>query len=351
MSLSNSMSDETCAVYIDAGTTNTRVWLMHAGDVLASASCAIGIRDAAREKSSASCETALRDLIVQVTAGGLRTSEDCIPASVAACGMIGSSLGLADVPHVSAPAGMAELAAASQWRHFPTITDLPVLIVPGIRSGPVPNNVDSISEFDVMRGEETLCTGLVLEGSIRCPALLLNLGSHWKAIHIRADGNIDFSVTSLSGEFIQALQTDTILAGSVVKERPTRLAAQWIEAGMKEQRKSGLSRALFCVRLLDLAKQGSADDRYAYLAGAVIASDLDALLSRGALQMGTPVAIVGHRGIAEAWQHALAQCAITATVIPAEDSQRALLNGLRHILQESLRLRPPEPVLQRSISQ
>ena len=350
MALSHSTPDESCAVYVDAGTTNTRVWLVRESEVVVSASHATGIRDAARERSSARTESVLRDLIAQVTADGLGANPLCVPTCAAACGMIGSSLGLAEVPHNVAPAGIAELATAAQWKPFPSITHLPVLIVPGIRSGPVQPGVDSISEFDVMRGEETLCAGLVLEQSVRCPTLVLNLGSHWKAIHINADGKIDFSVSSLAGELIHALQTHTILAASVVNGRPTHLSAEWIDAGMKEQRRSGLSRALFCVRLLDLAKQGSAEDRFAFLVGAVIAADLDVLLSRGVLGTRTPIAVVGHEAIAEAWKHALAGSSIAATLVPAEDSERALLRGLRHILHESLQLRASEPALKKAIS-
>ncbi len=44
---------------------------------------------------------------------------------------------------------------------------------------------------------------------------------------------------------------------------------------MAEQRKSGLARALFCVRLLDQQGETTAEQRMAFLVGACIASDLD----------------------------------------------------------------------------
>ena len=55
-----------CAVCVDMGTTNTRAWLVHGGEVLARASIAVGARDTARSRSPKAVRTALRDLIAEV---------------------------------------------------------------------------------------------------------------------------------------------------------------------------------------------------------------------------------------------------------------------------------------------
>ncbi len=245
--------------------------------------------------------------------------------------MIGSSLGLTEVPHIAPPAGLAELAALSRW--FQTgVTDLPVLLVPGIRFGPANAKLGQISDTDVMRGEETLCVGLVASGLVKPPAVVLNLGSHWKAIRLNHEGQVESSVTSLSGELIHAAQTQTILAASVAHERPNTISETWMEAGMKEQRKSGLARALFCVRLCELANEGTPEERLAFLIGAFIASDLDALTSCGVLPPGGQAVIAGAAALAEAWRGALTRAARNATVLTAEEAENALLAGLRCIL-------------------
>ncbi|MDX2042161.1 MAG: 2-dehydro-3-deoxygalactonokinase [Acidobacteriota bacterium] len=319
------MADELCAVFVDTGTTNSRVWLVRGETILAKAEAQVGVRDTAKDGSSMRLRLALRELIEQVRA----QAEDSEPVCVAAAGMITSALGLAEVPHLIAPAGIAELAAATRAYEFADVTKLPVLLVPGVKSGQMPCELAMVGSADLMRGEETLCAGLVMTGLAATPATVLNLGSHWKAIKLDADGRIAASVTSLAGELVYAAQTQTILASAVPHERLAAVNVEWLEAGMREQRNSGLARALFCVRLLEQSKRGSAEDRLNFLIGAFIAADLDALSAREVLS--DSVVIVGSGALAEAWRHALAQTGIQSQIISGEQSERALLAGLRAI--------------------
>src|SRR5260370_853829 len=234
-----------CAIYVDMGTTNTRGWLMCGSEVIARASKPVGVRDTARDGSKKRIHDALREMIEALRAQVKTTSKTTLktasktavtklsaPACVAATGMISSPLGLAEVPHVGAPAGLAEIAAASKWFQFPEVTDLPVLLVPGVRSGP--------------------------------------------------------------------------------------------------------ARALFSVRLLGLAGQGTPEDRLSFLIGAFIASDMDALISRGVLSHDTPVVIIGSSALAEAWRSALATRSVSATLLSVPETEDALLTGLRCTLEKCL---------------
>jgi 2-dehydro-3-deoxygalactonokinase len=329
-------AENLCALYVDMGTTNTRAWLMRGDEVISAANRAVGVRDAARDGLDALVQNVLRDLIVEVTAKAEEVSAGCKPTYIAASGMITSSLGLAEVPHIQAPAGIQELAVAARWYRFPNVSDLPFLLVPGVHSGPANPTLDSVHECDVMRGEETLCAGLAALQIVQLHAVVLNLGSHWKAIRLDGDGRVRSSVTSLSGELIHVLQTQTILAGSVPNGRPANLSREWVDAAMREQRKLGLSRALFSVRLLDLAKQGTPEERLAFLVGAVVAADLDALLAHGVLQATIPVAVIGHQAIAETWVRCLSQASVSARLIPCDQVELALLTALRRILQEAV---------------
>lgn len=317
---------ELCAVFVDTGTTNSRVWLLDGDEILAKADAQVGVRDTAKDGSSVRLRSALGALIEKVRAEAAGAKPVCVAAS----GMITSSLGLAEVPHLIAPAGIAELTAATRSYEFSDISDLPVLLVPGVKSGQMPCELATVADADLMRGEETLCAGLALTGLAKTPATVLNLGSHWKAIRLDAQGRIAASVTSLAGELVYAAQTQTILASAVPNERLAMVNFDWLEAGMRQQRHAGLARALFCVRLLEQSKQGSAEDRLSFLIGAFIAADLDALQRNEVLS--DSVVIVGSGGLAEAWRHALAQFEIQSQVVTGEDSERALLAGLRGII-------------------
>jgi 2-dehydro-3-deoxygalactonokinase len=315
-----------CTVCIDTGTTNSRVWLVCGDRIIARASAMVGVRDTARDGSPERLHATLRDLIAEVIA----RPEGQEPAFVAAAGMITSSLGLIDVPHVTAPAGRAELAANIRRYDFPAITHLPVLLVPGVRTGSQDLDLESVKSGDIMRGEETMCIGLLASGLAKAPCTVINLGSHWKVITIDGDGRITGSITSLSGEMIHTTQTQTILASAVPQSRPEFLDHDWVEAGMREQSRSGLARALFCVRLLEQGGRSTPEERLAFLTGAFIAADLGPLLTRKALI--EPVLIAGSGAIAEAWRRAVrGGLSIEPTVLGNEELERALLVGLRSL--------------------
>jgi len=311
------------------GTTNTRVWLVQGAEVLARAQAGIGVRDSARDGSPARIRAGLRDLIQTVREKGPNARPSCVLAA----GMITSPLGLAEVPHVPAPAGKTELAAAMRRFQFQDVTELPIWLVPGVRCGGRSVDLVTIGDVDVMRGEETLCLGLVALGLIQPPATVLNVGSHWKAIHLDGHGRIDSSLTSLSGELIHATQTQTILASAVPRERPSSIDADWCEAGIKEQRRSGLARALFCVRLLELNRIGTPDQRLSFLSGGFVGADLEAMLRRGVIASGASVRITGSGAVAEAWRNAPQKSAIHATATSAAELEAALLAGLRVVAE------------------
>jgi len=322
---------ETCLVCVDAGTTNTRVWLTIGDRVIARARAGVGVRDTARDGSSDRLRGALRELIDQVRNDARNQGFAQSPECVIAAGMITSPLGLAEVSHVPTPAGLNELAAATRQYSFPETTDLPILLIPGARSGPRQCDQETVGTTDVMRGEETLLIGLHALGLITPRSTLLNLGSHWKVIEFDGSARIASSVTSMTGELIHAAQTQTILAGSVPQARPSVIDQTWFEAGMREQRLSGLARALFCVRLLEQGSDGSAEQRLSFLIGAFLASDVDAMVSRGLFDPEGTVVITGGDVIAQAWRGALAQSSVRAVMLSDSEVENAMLAGLRRV--------------------
>jgi len=332
--------EDLCAIYVDMGTTNTRVWLMRGGAILARARKPFGVGDTARDGSNIRIRKTLRESIEDV----LNQTNDayCQPVCVAAAGMISSPQGLVELPHVSAPAGIRELAAGARWFEFPEITDLPILLVPGVRTGSVAVTRSTLAESDVMRGEEMLCLGLRVLGVIAPESVVLSLGSHWKAIRLNAEGQIQSSITSLSGELMRAAQTQTVLTSSVSSDWPEEFDHEWVAAGMAQQRRSGLSRALFCVRLMALANEGTAADRFSFLVGAFMADDLDALMTEGILTANTQVAISGKRATAMAYQAALTQLSVRGVVLTAEEIEKGFLAGLGLVLSQAISARSAE---------
>lgn len=325
------MTCDSTFLCVDAGTTNTRVWLVAGDRILARREAAVGARDTARDGDDRALREGLRRLIAEILAG----AGDGVarPKRIAAAGMITSPQGLLEVPHVVAPAGLAELAAAAQERVLSDVSDLPFVFVPGVRTIGLPGVPSGIGAGDVMRGEETLSIGLLHQGRIAAGSALLNVGSHWKLIRIDERSCVAWSVTSLAGEMVQAVRSETILASALPAGPLTDPDVQRLLDGMQEARRSGLARALFCVRLLHLSGTTTPEGRLSFLVGAFIGADLERLQANGSLPAGTPVTIVGGDKVGGAWRVALEQAGCPAQSVAAADVEAAFVAGLQAIVE------------------
>jgi len=324
--------DEACILYLDGGTTHTRAWAAVGDRVVAAAQVAAGARDGAREEGAKSLAEAVRRLILKVESE-CRAGDHPLPVLAVAAGMITSPQGLVDVPHVEAPANAQDLARAAPCRELPEIASLRFVFVPGVRTGEARAATrETIAECDVMRGEEVLALGLVRRGHLAGGGVLLSLGSHWKAIHVDGDERIARSVSTLSGELIEAVRSHTILASSLPPEWPEVLPPDWLAAGIDDGRRYGLPRAYYEVRLLDQRIASEAADRLAFLVGATVAASEDTLLPAAA---GAPprVALAGPPALTRAWQAVIR--ARGGTLIVLEDDERgaAFRAGCRAVLE------------------
>ncbi len=302
----------------DVGTTNTRVWLTAGSDVLVRRDAPVGARDTARDGHARALAGALRELLADLRRG----RPSAAPRRIVAAGMASSAQGLCEVAHLEAPAGLAELAAGSRESVLPEICDLPFLFVPGVRTAARPG-AGGFSGTDVMRGEETL--GLLAPGSA-----LLNLGSHWKLVRLDREARVAGSVTSIGGELLQAVRAQTILASALPDGSLARADATQVRLGMQESRRAGLSRALFCVRLLELARETTPAERLSFALGALIGADADHL--EAALGSGTHVTIAGGEKTGGAWEQVLQHAGHAVRSLAAAQVESGLLAGLRAIV-------------------
>jgi 2-dehydro-3-deoxygalactonokinase len=319
-------------VLLEGETTNTSVWLVRGGEVVAEAQTTVGARDTARDGSPQRLEAALRRLVAGVIEEGAALPVACRPTVVVAAGMLTSSLGLRGVEHVPAPAGAEELAARLERHAFPSVTDLPVVLVPGVRSGPVKAERDAVGQTDVIRGEETAAIGLHLLGWLPVGGIVLSLGSHWKAIHVDRAGKIVSSVTSLGGELLDVVTSQTVLAGSLPRQWPASFDHAWVDEGVHEAQRSGFARALFCVRLLEQRVASTPDERLAYLIGVAIGSVMDTLLARRSFRAGTRVLVTGPPALAHAFAAQLRGTSVDAVPVNATQVANAVRTGMQRVL-------------------
>jgi 2-dehydro-3-deoxygalactonokinase len=306
---------------LDVGSTNSRAWLLDVSaagpaQVRARATAAVGVRDAALAGSPVPVRDAVRRLIAELSA-------TAAPAAVIGAGMVTSALGLREVPHVPAPVRVDELASHVVAFIAPDVCQVPIALVPGVRTdGP------TILDTDVMRGEETLVAGLLATGLVEAGEAVLNAGSHWKFIHVDAEGRIAASRTSLGGEVVHAAATSTLLKAAVPEGALRAVDEDWLLRGADAARAEGLLRAMFAVRLLQLQGRTTPEQRHAWLVGAAIGADVEALASRGLLAGPRRIVVSGPERMAKAWALILGRAGATARALTDPELETAFLAGI-----------------------
>jgi 2-dehydro-3-deoxygalactonokinase len=331
------VSNERILLFVDMGTTRTRVWRIHGKEIHAHASGDFGARDISTGKTVPWLRTRLVELLRQVSREDGET-----PEAVLAAGMITSNVGLREIEHIQAPADAHALAAkvAEDELALDDSRVLPLLLVPGVRTGAVTAAHLSALEMDLMRGEETLCIGLIERGYLKPGATLLTLGSHWKMIWTNERAQIVRSSTALTGEVIHAVQAHTLLASSLPQEQPQSLDDEWVDAGFTESARSGLGHALFAIRLLHFHSESTAHQRLAFLYGAFLQAQLSQMDQFAA--RNREILVAGSDCVAKALMRRARKAGIDCKFLQEPEREDAYLSGLRLLYEHRLRAGRPD---------
>lgn len=265
-------------IIIDCGTTNLRVTLLDGQkQPVDTVRADGGVRHTAIDGDNSRLRRTLRDAIA-----ALIEKNGLAPGGVLRCvayGMITSNMGLLEISHVPAPASRDALRAAVQEHMFADVAPFPIAFIPGVRNFGGAVTMDNYSRMDMMRGEETEAVGLHRLLAPKGPAIFVLPGSHNKFVSMGADGEILGCMTSISGELLDAITHDTILADAVGRSFVTAEGYMPDMAceGAWECAHSGLGRAAFSARILQTLGGRSREAVQSYLLGAVLAQDVQAL--------------------------------------------------------------------------
>ncbi|OLE57561.1 MAG: hypothetical protein AUG13_03400 [Chloroflexi bacterium 13_1_20CM_2_59_7] len=316
---------------VDTGTTNTTVWLVENDRILRNVQRPVGVRNTSITGSHSLLYCTLRESFLSLT-----REAPSPPRFVLAGGMITSSLGLVEVPHVLAPAGAEKLSRHVLMKTFPEVCPLPFFLVPGVRIQRAPCQLSNAERTDIIRGEETEIVGLLARRNSRKPWLFVHLGSHAKAIQIDGQGRIVKSTTTLSGECLDVLRTQTILANRLARLGSCKLNERFFFQGARCAKRHGLLRALFMVRLLEENPRHRPADLYSFLVGALLLSDLHAFESQGLLESRTnQILLSGHPDLLAAWSLMLRKKKHEVEIVSPQKRFAAFLAGLRRIVFDS----------------
>lgn len=270
---------------IDSGTTNTRVGLWNAeGVCLAETKREVGVRNTAIDGDNAKLKAAVKeclDELLQKTGAGF----DAV-AAVYASGMITSNVGLAEIPHLTAPAGTADFVAGVQAVSMPDIAPLPIHFVPGLKNLSDGVTLDTVESMDIMRGEETETIALLDQFPSGKPYLFVLPGSHTKFVAVDEQGRMTGCLTSLAGELLSMLTTQSILADAVQRSFVTEAdyRRDLVIRGFRAARKTSLARAAFSTRIMNQFITKNPLECANFLLGAVLENDVAAVKGSDALR-------------------------------------------------------------------
>jgi 2-dehydro-3-deoxygalactonokinase len=177
---------------------------------------------------------------------------------------------------------------------------------------------------DIMRGEEVESIGIFNALSNHEDFVLLLPGTHNKVIHIDSDGTITDFYSTMSGEVLHSIITNSILSGQVDHDFEIEKSA--ILQGARHAAENGLHAALFHIRVMAMNKI-SKNTLCSFLYGAVISQDIEKIRD---FSVGKPVYIGGRHELKDTYGILLSEDAIR---LPNQFCEQAVNNGLAAIRQ------------------
>lgn len=299
---------------MDMGTSNTRVWLCDKDKILCAKKMPFGAKLGLAEGKNV-LVAKLRRLFEEILIESNVSENDveCIITS----GMSGSEFALCDVPHISAPADKYVLAESVCVKEIPELTELPIWFVPGVKT------TDGSGIADIMRGEETEVAGIISQADLKLPCVMILPGTHNKIIRIGENGEIKSFLTTASGELLDLLVNNSILAGAVSYN--FTLSEIDVKRGMEYALDKGINAAIFHVRVMQ--KNGKKiDSLTSFLYGAVLGQDVKDIKNYAD---GNNIYVGGNKTLEAAYALLLETESVYS--LPREISDAAVIRGLQEI--------------------
>ncbi|MDL2220543.1 2-dehydro-3-deoxygalactonokinase [Eubacteriales bacterium OttesenSCG-928-N14] len=279
-------------ITIDTGTSNTRAVLWEADAVVSICRRPVGVQSTATQGSNDLLKKAIRECITELLSNVKIGYEDV--RHIIASGMITSNVGLVEIPHCIAPVGVDELSRAIAVIEIADICPMPIWFIPGVKNNVPHVTMQTLETMDIMRGEEVESIALLARYGIAGNCLLILPGSHTKFVYIDAHGRIAGCLTTLTGELLNCVITQTILSDAVQRQflNDTGYDFDCLIAGYENAKRVGMARALFSGRVLNqfiTKEQGKAAS---YLYGCILQSDIAAMESTSVFRLDGQTRIV-----------------------------------------------------------
>lgn len=281
---------------VDTGTTNTRVILWDENrNALGTEKREIGVRNTAIDGGNDRLKTAVKSCLdTLLETHGLDYSQ---VKGIIASGMITSNVGLVEIPHLVAPVSIDDLAAGIQDVPLEDICPIPMSFIPGVKNAEGDQvDLGNFETMDMMRGEEVESAAILSGLQEGVPYLLVLPGSHTKFVSVDEAGRITGCLTSITGELLNSITNDTIIADAVGHQFVSMETydPEMLLTGYQTAKQCGIGRACFSARILNQFVIKDHGKLANYILGVCLQSDVAAIQNSAALRAGPDTtAIVG----------------------------------------------------------
>lgn len=295
-------------ITIDTGTTNTRTILWNKDKTqIAKENRKVGVRDTAIDGNNHRLKAAVKECLECL----LSQADICYKDidRVIASGMITSNVGLVEIPHLVVPVGVNDLAIGATSVLLEDICPIPIWFIPGVKNSSAPIDMGSLEQMDIMRGEEVESVYIIEQFKGR-ELLLVLPGSHTKFVSVNSSGEITGCLTTITGELHDSIINHTILADAVGRRyiEESTYDSEMLLKGYDSSKRVGLGRTCFSGRILNQFVTKDVDKVGNFLMGAVLQSDVAAILNSTALEINpdTMVIVAGKNPLRQAISDILA---------------------------------------------
>ncbi|WP_347549075.1 2-dehydro-3-deoxygalactonokinase [Pseudalkalibacillus hwajinpoensis] len=311
-------------ILIDSGTTNSRIRLVeeHEVTIIASVKIEVGVRNTAIDGHNEKLKQELAQGVQRLLEEQSLSARDI--SYIVAAGMITSNLGLHEVPHITAPARLEDFIKGVQVLKTEEFLNIPCLYIPGMKNAvadSLEEDLSVINQYDVMRGEEVETYGLLKQISTKGKGLMVLPGSHTKYVLIGEKEELLSCRSTLGGEMLKAVRDQTIISDSLSKTLVEEVVPEYLIKGFLAAQKTGVTRCLYHIRLLQLFSELNANERANYYAGAILYYDVEALEQMVEIEQVEWIMIGGSEPLRSLFYHLLTYVYDTTEILTAAEEQ------------------------------
>lgn len=281
-------------ITVDCGTTNMRCRLFDGKTLIDQERALCGCRDRAFTGSPAILEENLSRLIKTLL------ERNSLPESdievVISSGTLASDVGIYKIPHAICPAGIPESVKAAQMTVMESVTKIPILFIPGVKTLPA-DDADletKIVTYESMSGEECEIYGISEAMGLPDEYIITLPGSHNKVVEVK-NGRIISIRSGMCGEFIAAISGHTMLKSALPQPVIREIIPEMLTLGFRMADEYGLSPMLIKARMLQLLGGRTQDEAANFFVGALLHDDIRAVarIASKPESKGKPVLVGG----------------------------------------------------------